>query len=135
MTWITAYVATAVVFLAVDAVWLTVAMKSFYARQLGGLLREQPDLAVAGLFYLVYAGGIVFFAVAPALQAGSWRIALVYGGILGLLAYGTYDATNLATLKGWPVTVSVVDTLWGITLTAVSATAGYQLTRWIATAH
>lgn len=132
MTWIVAYLTTALVFLAADALWLGLAMKDFYARQLGGLLRDQPDLLVAGLFYLVYAGGIVLFAVAPALQSGSWRLALGYGAALGLLAYGTYDATNLATLKGWPVVVSVVDTLWGISLTALTALAGYQLTCWIA---
>ena len=132
MPWITAYLATALTFLAADALWLALVMKGFYARQLGGLLREQPDMLIAGLFYLVYAGGIVLFAVAPALQSGSWRPALGYGAVLGLLAYGTYDATNLATLKGWPVIVSVVDTLWGMTVTGLTALAAYHLTRWIA---
>jgi len=134
MTWITAYLATALVFLAADAIWLGLAMKGFYARQLGDLLRDQPDLMIAGLFYLVYAGGIVLFAVAPALQSGSWRIALGYGAALGLLAYGTYDATNLATIRGWPAVVSVVDMLWGVLVTSITAVAGYHLTRWIAAA-
>jgi len=129
MSWIVAYAATAVVFLAADALWLGVLAKGFYARQLGPLLREQPDFAVAALFYLVYAGAVVLFAVMPALQAGSWRLALGYGAALGFVAYGTYDMTNLATLKDWPIAVSLVDLAWGTAVTAVCALAGYLITR------
>jgi len=129
MTWIIAYLGTALVFLAADAIWLGIAAKGFYATHLGGLLREQPDFAVAGVFYLAYAGGIVLFAVAPALESNSWRMALGYGAALGFLAYGTYDATNLATLKGWPPIVSIVDVVWGTAVTAASALAGLLITR------
>jgi len=125
MSWLVGYAATAAVFLAADAVWLGLVAKGFYARQLGSLLREQPDFAVAAVFYLIYAGAVVLFAVMPGLQAGSWRLALGYGAALGFIAYGTYDMTNLATLKGWPVTVALVDLAWGTAITAICALAGY----------
>ena len=130
MQYVIGYVASAVVFFGLDLLWLGVVARSFYVRQLGDLLSDQPNMAVAGLFYTVYVGGIVLFAVAPALQAQSWLTALVLGALLGLVAYGTYDMTNLATIRDWPVAMSVVDMAWGSTLTGVAATAGYLVVRW-----
>ena len=130
MQYLVAYAASAVVFLGLDLLWLGGVARSFYRSQLGPLLRDQPDLAVAGLFYAVYVGGVVLFAVGPALQHGSWVMALLLGAALGAIAYGTYDLTNLATLRGWPATLSAVDLLWGSTLTGLSATAGYLAARW-----
>ncbi|NNG05739.1 MAG: DUF2177 family protein [Inquilinus sp.] len=124
-----AYVATLVLFLGIDALWLGVVARGFYASQLGGLMREQPNMVAAGGFYLFYVAGIVFFAVAPALAAGSWKMAALNGLLLGLIAYGTYDMTNVATLKGWPVTMSLVDMAWGGALTAASAAGGYAIAR------
>ena len=124
-----AYLATTAVLFAMDLVWLSLATSRFYRVHLGGLLLEKPNLAVAGLFYLIYVGGVVVFAVTPALNAGAWTTALLLGALLGLIAYGTYDFTNLATLKGWPAVVSIVDLAWGITATAISATLGYLITR------
>ena len=89
------------------------------------MLIDQPNLGVAGLFYLCYVVGIVHFAVLPAVNAGTWVTALINGALLGLVAYGTYDMTNLATLKNWAVSVSVVDMIWGVSLTAVAACCGY----------
>lgn len=129
MTYLIAYVATAIVFFSLDYVWLGTIAKDFYARGLGPLMRETPDFAVAGIFYLFYVAGVVFFAVLPALQAGSWKTALLYGALLGLFAYGTYDMTNLATLRGWPVRVAVVDMAWGAALTGLAALAGYLAVR------
>ena len=94
------------------------------------MLLDQPNLGVAGLFYLVYVAGIVHFAVMPAVNGGSWVTALVNGALLGLVAYGTYDMTNLATLKNWSVSVSVVDMIWGVALTAIAATCGYFIAAW-----
>ena len=124
-----AYLGTAIVFFAIDFVWLAFIAKSFYAQQLGPLMRESPNLTVAGVFYVVYVVGVVVFAVMPAVRADSWTTALVLGALLGLVAYGTYDATNLATLKNWPTIVSIVDVIWGTVLTAGSATAGYFVVR------
>jgi uncharacterized membrane protein len=129
MQYVVAYAASAVVFLGLDLVWLGLIARSFYARQLGDLLRDSPSLSVAALFYALYVGGIVLFAISPALQSQSWRTALVLGLLLGLLAYGTYDMTNLATLRRWPVALALVDMTWGSLLTGLAATAGYWAVR------
>lgn len=129
MIHVVAYLTTAVVFLAVDAVWLGFVARDFYAARLGAMLKSPPDLAIAAGFYAVYVVGIVIFAVAPALAADAWRTALVKGALFGFFAYATYDLTNLATLEGWPVTVSVVDVVWGTGLTGGSALMGFVLTK------
>ena len=129
MQYLVAYGASAVVFFGLDLLWLGVVARGFYARQMGDLLREQPNLGVAGVFYAVYVGGIVLFAVLPALQSQSWRSALLLGIALGVVAYGTYDFTNLATLRRWPVALAAVDLIWGSLLTGLAATAGYLAVR------
>ena len=129
MQYVIAYGASAVVFFGLDLVWLGLVARGFYARQLGDLLRDSPSLTVAGLFYALYVGGIVLFAISPALQSQSWRTALVLGVLLGLLAYGTYDLTNLATLRRWPVALALVDVTWGSLLTGLAASAGYWAAR------
>lgn len=129
MIYVKAYIATLIVFFVIDLIWLGVVARSFYASQLGNLLRDNLNFAVAGGFYVAYVVGIVYFAVAPALADGSWGRAAINGAILGLIAYGTYDMTNLATLRNWPVAMSIVDIAWGGLLTCVSAVSGYFLTR------
>lgn len=124
-----AYAATLVVFFGLDFLWLGVVARKFYASQLGDLMRDNINYIASGGFYLAYVAGIVFFAVLPAITEGSWSRAALNGALLGLLAYGTYDMTNIATLKDWPVAMSVVDMGWGGLLTCVSAVAGYSLTR------
>lgn len=126
---LTAYVATALVFLGIDYVWLTQVAKRFYFVHLDGLLLDQPRMGAAGLFYLVYVAGIVLFAVSPALKSDSMMTALSYGAFLGLFAYGTYDMTNYATLRDWPLVVALVDMTWGMVLTGISAAAGFWITR------
>lgn len=130
MQYVVAYIATAVVFFALDFIWLSTALR-FYREHIGDLLLEQPNLVVAGVFYAVYVVGIVGLVVAPALNGGNWVNVLLHGALLGLVAYGTYDFTNLSTLKGWSVTVSIVDLCWGTFLTAVSALGGFFITRWL----
>ncbi len=125
-----AYATTAVVFFAVDFVWLSKVSTSFYRTRLGDVLLDQPNLLIAGLFYLFYVGGIVYFAVAPALADGGWSKALIAGLILGFVAYGTYDLTNLSTLRGWSWSVSMVDLAWGTVLTGTAAVSGYFLTHY-----
>ena len=122
MTYLFAYVASAVVFLGLDYIWLSRVARDFYASSLGSMMRETPDFTAAGIFYLFYIAGIVFFAAMP---AESWKGALLRGALLGLLAYGTYDMTNLATLKGWPWRMAAVDMAWGTALTALAALGGY----------
>lgn len=131
LKYIIAYAATAVVFFACDFIWLS-AMGGFYRERAAGLFLDKPNLAIAGLFYLVYVGGVVFLAVNPALASGNWSTALIAGLVLGLVAYGTYDLTNLSTLKNWPVSVSFIDLAWGTVLTGAAATGGFLVTRWLA---
>jgi len=126
-----AYVTTALVFLAIDYVWLSQVAPRFYFDRIGHLLMEKPNLAAAGVFYILYVVGIVIFAVAPALRNESVATAIIYGALFGFFTYATYDVTNFATLKNWPVVVVIVDVTWGTFLSAFSAACGYSLTRMI----
>lgn len=130
--WIGGYVATGLVFLGLDTIWLGWAAGRLYRPRLGPLLREDYALAPAAAFYLLYIAGIMLFAVAPALESGRWTTALARGAGLGLIAYATYDLTNQATLRGWSATVTAADLCWGSFVTAVAATAGCLVMRWIA---
>lgn len=124
-----AYLATGLVFLAMDTIWLTIMARRVYRPLMGDILLEGFRLAPAVLFYLIYMAGIVFFAIAPALASARWQTATLHGALLGLVAYATYDLTNHATLRNWPVTVTIADLCWGTFLTASAATAGFLITR------
>ena len=124
MTYVISYMVTAVVFLGLDFLWLTGSSK-FYRGRIGELLLDQPNFIAAGAFYIIYVTGISCFAVMPALNSGSWATALVSGALLGLFAFVTYDMTNLATIKGLSLEVSLVDMLWGVFITGTSALVGY----------
>lgn len=125
------YLITMAVFFAIDFVWLSTATSRIYKPLLGDLLLERPNLGVAGAFYVFYVVGIIALAVVPGLQSGSiwetvWRAA-----VFGALAYGTYDLTNLATIKGWAWQVSVIDIAWGTALNSVVAAASYYAGIWL----
>ncbi|MBD8553124.1 DUF2177 family protein [Rhizobium sp. CFBP 8762] len=120
-----AYAGTALFFLIVDAIWLGIVARTFYRDQLGDLMLPSPSLTIGAAFYIIFAAAVVFLAVMPGLREASLSTALLYGAVLGLAAYGTYDITNLATLKNWPVAMSMVDMAWGTFLTAASAGCGY----------
>lgn len=125
MRFIAAYIAAGAAFVVLDFLWLAVIAQKLYQREIGGLLLEKPNMVAAVAFYLLYLAGVVFFAVRPALAAGSWTTALVTGAIFGLVAYATYDLTNMATLKGFSWTIVAADLAWGAFVTAAIATAGY----------
>lgn len=127
-----AYAATALCFLALDLVWLGAMAERFYRPRMGGLLLAQPDLAAAGLFYLAYVAGLQVFAVWPALRAGGWARGLGLGAMLGAFAYATYDLTNLATLRGFPALVAVVDIAWGACATGAACALAVAITRRLA---
>ena len=122
------YLGTVVVFFAIDLVWLNIVAKDFYRARLGGLLLDQFNLPVGLAFYLLYIVGILVFAVLPGVEKGSLVEALWRGALLGLVAYGTYDLTNLSTLKDWSPVLTVVDMVWGTVLTGSVASASW----WIA---
>ena len=123
--YLASFAITLTAFVLIDLVWLMGLARATYVAEIGPLLRKVPNLPAAGVFYLLYAAGLVIFAVSPAVKDHSPLLALWLGGALGLVAYGTYDITNLSTLKNWSVTVTLADLAWGTALTAVSATAGY----------
>ncbi len=124
-----AYIATGAVFLAIDAVWLKLAAQRLYRPLMGDMLVDNFKLLPALLFYLVYIAGIVIFAISPAFGTERWTTATGYGALLGFLAYATYDLTNQATLRNWPVLVTIVDLSWGTFLTAFAATTGFLIVR------
>ena len=130
MRFVVAYIVTAIVFLGLDTLWLTQVALGMYRREIGTLLLDRPNLPIAGLFYLLFVVGIVVLAILPALNGGTWINALLLGAVLGLVAYGTYDITNLSTLRNWSLTVTLADLAWGTALTAVSATLGYLAVTW-----
>ena len=119
--WIMLWAIAAVIFLALDMVWLLWLGREFYVDEIGSLLRETPNLAAAGAFYVLYIAGLVFFVIKPAYMAGSISQALIHGALLGLLAYGTYDLTNLAVLKGFTTKIAIIDMAWGSLLTGMTA--------------
>lgn len=124
-TILTAYVAAALTMLAMDAVWLSVSADLLYRPLLGDILLPEFRPVPAILFYVLYVVGIVIFAIKPALVTTHWSAATGKGAMLGFFCYATYDLTNQATLKTWPVTVTIVDMSWGTFLTACTATVGY----------
>ena len=131
MGYLKLYGLTAVVFFAIDLVWLGAVAQGFYARELGSLLRDRPLWPAALLFYALYIVGIVVFAVRPGLEAGSAGRAIGSGALLGLIAYATFDLTCLALFRGFPVIVVVVDLIWGTVLTASVAAAAFGMGRWL----
>lgn len=106
------------VFLAIDMVWLTLVAKSFYAKQIGFLMTKNPNLIAALIFYLIFIAGLIVFVITPALEKKMWAQALLSGAFFGLVTYATYDLTNLATVKDWPLIITIVDLIWGMTLSA-----------------
>jgi uncharacterized membrane protein len=127
------YFLTIPVFFGIDIIWLGFVAKGFYRNNLGELLRPDVNWTAAIVFYLLYIGGILIFATMPALEKNSLYQAVVLGGLFGFFAYATYDLTNLATLKGWPLNVVIVDIIWGIVLTASVAAVSFLIGRWLMT--
>jgi len=121
------YLITLPVFLAIDFVWLSLIARKFYAQYLGYLMKSNVNFVAAGLFYLLFVVGLVVFSVLPALEKNSWTQALFLGALLGLISYATYDLTNLATIKDWPLLVTIVDIIWGTVLGASVSLISYLI--------
>lgn len=124
-----AYAGAFVAFALLDLAWLGFVARDFYQARIGALLLATPNWIAAGIFYVMYPAGIVFFAVNPALDTGGVVRAATWGALLGALVYATYDLSNLATLKGWSVPVTILDIAWGAVATAAAAGAGFLLAR------
>ncbi|OUV03817.1 MAG: hypothetical protein CBC42_01495 [Betaproteobacteria bacterium TMED82] len=125
MVYIYAYLGTFVTFALMDAFWLGLIATDFYYDHLDGLLRKEPNWAAALIFYTGYIAGLVYFAIRPSLTSGNFKSVLRDGALLGLLSYATYDMTNLATLINWPITITIIDIIWGIFITSISSVVGY----------
>jgi uncharacterized membrane protein len=125
--WLKLYLLTVPVFFAIDMLWLGMVARNFYKQQLHALLSPQVNWPAALLFYGFYIAGILFFAVRPGLEAHSLAKACLLGALFGLFTYGTYDLTNLATLRDWPLLVTVVDMAWGTILCTLVSGAAYLI--------
>ena len=119
------YVLTAVIFFAIDIIWLGVVAKNFYNKHLGQFFRDRVNWTAAILFYLLYILGIMIFAILPGIASASLNKTAILGVLYGLFTYATYDLTNLATLKDWPKIIVVVDILWGMVLCGLVSAGGF----------
>lgn len=117
------------VFFAIDMVWLGLIAKNFYRDQIGVLMKDNINWTAAVVFYLLFIAGLVVFVIGPAIERNSWVHALVFGALFGFISYATYDLTNLATLKDWPLLVTIVDLAWGAVLAASVSTVTYFIAR------
>lgn len=115
------YVVTIIVFFLIDIVWLGVISKNLYLEKIGHLMKDDVNWTAAGLFYLLFIAGLLFFVINPALAKDSWKYALLAGAFFGMITYATYDMTNLATLKDWPIQVTILDIIWGSLLCGVTS--------------
>lgn len=121
------YIVAFIVFLIIDALWLGVISKELYNKELGFLLKDSPNFIAAGIFYAFFIVGVVFFVVNPALAKESLKYAVLAGLFLGALTYATYDLTNLATIKDWPLKIVIIDIAWGSFLTMAVSTISYLI--------
>ncbi len=124
------YVLTTLVFFMIDILWLGLIAKNIYRKYLGALMSETVNWAAAFIFYLLFIAGIFIFVIVPSLEKQSPGRAIVLGALFGLITYATYDLTNYATLKGFPINVVVIDLIWGTFLTTVVSISGYFITKY-----
>ena len=111
--------------LAIDMVWLGLVARNFYGKQLGFLMKVNVNWVAAIIFYLIFVAGLLIFVISPALQKESLMSAALMGALFGLVTYATYDLTNLATVKDWPLLVTIVDLIWGTVLATLVSTLTY----------
>jgi uncharacterized membrane protein len=125
------YALTVPVFFIIDLIWLGVVAKGFYQKNLKYILSPNVNWTAAIIFYLMYIAGILIFAVVPGVAKDSVRHAALWGALFGFFTYATYDLTNLALLKDWPLNIVVVDILWGMVLCTVVSTISFYIARWL----
>ena len=127
------YLATLVAFFAVDMIWLGLVARTFYREYLGFLMAPAPNWSAAIVFYLLFVLGILVFVVVPGLESNSLKTTLLRAALFGLITYATYDLTNLATLKDWPLRVTIVDMIWGTFLSVSTSFIGFFAGKWLST--
>ena len=124
------YALTFIVFFIVDMAWLGFIAKDLYKKYLGNFLSEQVNWTAAIVFYHIFIVGVFIFAILPAVEKDSLRTAITLGALFGFFTYATYDLTNLATLKNWPLSIVLIDIVWGAVLTGIVSTAGFYITKY-----
>ena len=117
------------VFLVIDMIWLGLISKNFYQEQIGNLMKANVNWLAAIIFYLIFIIGLVVFVITPAVQKNSWTYALFFGALFGLVCYATYDLTNLAVAKDWPLLVTIIDLIWGTTIAALVSMISYFIAK------
>jgi uncharacterized membrane protein len=128
---ILSYLLTTVVFFAIDMAWLGFIAKNMYRKYLGSFLSDTVNWTAAIIFYLLFIVGIFYFAILPAVEKNSLTKAVLNGALFGFFTYATYDLTNLATLKNWPLQIVFIDIIWGSVLTGLVSTSGYFIVKWV----
>jgi uncharacterized membrane protein len=113
------------VFFAIDMIWLGLVAKNFYRAQIGTLMKPDVNWLAAIIFYVIFIAGLIVFVISPAMEKGSWTHAIFFGALFGLVCYATYDLTNLAVAKDWPLLVTIIDLIWGAVLAASVSTVTY----------
>jgi uncharacterized membrane protein len=121
------YLVILFVFFAIDILWIGFIAKSYYAKSIGFLMKKNPNWIAAICFYLLYIFGLLFFVVGPAIEKQSMIYAFWVGGLFGLISYSTYDLTNLATIKDWPLKLTIIDLIWGCLLTGTTCLIAYSI--------
>ena len=116
-----------ILFFVIDLIWLGLIAKNLYQNQIGTLLKTNTNWTAAIIFYLLFIGGLVFFAIQPSISSATLWKAMLYGALFGFITYATYDLTNLATLEGWPIKITIVDLIWGSFLGASTSSLTYVL--------
>lgn len=128
---IISYFLTAIVFFAIDMLWLGFIAKGLYRKYLGSFMTDQVNWTAAFVFYFLFIIGIFVFVILPSVERNSLLRAIELGALFGIISYATYDLTNLATLKNWPLPIVVIDIVWGAVLTAVVSASGYSIVKWM----
>jgi uncharacterized membrane protein len=125
------YVITFVTFFIIDIFWLGFAAKNIYNEKLGFIMKTNINWTAAILFYLLFIAGMIVFVIQPALTKNNWTHALLVGAFFGLITYATYDMTNLATLKNWPLSVTILDMIWGTFLCSVTSLISFFIMKFL----
>lgn len=129
MSFVKTYFVALIIFFVIDIIWLVVVARKLYQQKLGFIMSDSPNWMAAAIFYLIFIVGVVFFVINPALEKESWKYALLVGMLFGFITYSTYDLTNLATLKNWPLQITIIDLIWGTSLGGLVSMITYFICR------
>jgi len=127
MNYVKMYLIALIVFVIIDGIWLLFISKDLYQKEIGHLLSSNPNIIAAIAFYLLFLGGLVYFVINPGIDKESIKTIIISGALFGLITYATYDLTNLATLKEWPIKITIIDLVWGSSLSCLVSVITYYL--------